>query len=95
MFVFSFALIVISVMLLGQMHISMGLAQWIKIQHTFLWHYIDTILWDVMTSRSYICKTIHPILLKFTGYTQGVVESININFQSILKNFKNFIILTF
>ena len=48
-----------------------------------------------MTSRSYISKTIHLIFMKFTGYTQWVVESLNINFQSILKIIKNFIILNF
>ena len=51
------------------------------------------ILWDVKTLGSYISKTIHPIAMKFTGVTQQVIVSLNINFLSILKIFKNVIIL--
>ena len=55
---------------------------------------MDGILWDVITLGSYISKTIHPIFMKPTGFNSWVIESLNINFQSILKNFKNVIILT-
>ena len=34
----------------------------------YFYGYIGKILWEVMTSRSYISKTIHPNFMKLTGF---------------------------
>ena len=52
------------------------------------------ILWDVITLGSGISETIYLILRKFTGCTLQVLETLNTDFQSILKYFPNVVIST-
>ena len=54
---------------------------------------MNGILWDVITLGSYISKTIYLIFMTLTGFNLSVIESLNMNFQGILKFFKNIIIL--
>ena len=75
------------------MHIG-GSELWFKTKHAFLWHYIDPFK-EVQLQGLISQKTIHPIFMKLTGHTQWVIESLGTNFPSILKFFKNVIILSF
>ena len=60
--------------------------------HAF-YRYMVEILWDVKTLGSHIFETIYLIAVKFTEVMYRVVESLNINFQAILRFYKIFIIL--